>query len=109
MKICKFCGREIYRNDKQFCNQECFIRYKEQKFLWEWLIDNKHTKGRISKYIVRYMKSNFKTCDNCLCTFDKLQIHHINGNPLDNRYVNLQMLCPNCHVKTENYSKRKGK
>ncbi len=26
-----------------------------------------------------------------------LEIHHMNGNPRDNRLVNLQVLCPNCH------------
>ena len=31
------------------------------------------------------------------------QLHHINGNPKDNRLENLQMLCPNCHSQTENY------
>ena len=35
-----------------------------------------------------------------------LELHHINGNPFDNRIENLQILCPNCHSITENY---KGK
>ena len=33
-----------------------------------------------------------------------LQLHHINGNPTDNRIENLQVLCPNCHAQTDNYS-----
>jgi len=32
-----------------------------------------------------------------------LQLHHINGNPKDNRLENLQILCPNCHTQTETY------
>lgn len=32
-----------------------------------------------------------------------MQLHHINGNHLDNKLENLQMLCPNCHSQTENY------
>lgn len=35
-----------------------------------------------------------------------LELHHINGNPLDNTISNLQLLCPNCHSQTEN---NKGK
>jgi len=32
-----------------------------------------------------------------------LEIHHVNGNNLDNRLENLQLLCPNCHALTSNY------
>ena len=38
-----------------------------------------------------------------------LELHHINGNHYDNRLENLQILCPNCHALTENYSGRKNK
>ncbi len=36
-----------------------------------------------------------------------LELHHINGNRFDNRISNLQLLCPNCHALTDNYSGRK--
>lgn len=32
-----------------------------------------------------------------------LEIHHVNGNNMDNRIENLQILCPNCHSFTDNY------
>lgn len=31
------------------------------------------------------------------------QIHHIDGNPRNNKIENLKILCPNCHSQTENY------
>jgi len=35
-------------------------------------------------------------CDNCGSTH-KITIHHINGNPYDNRIENLRVLCLRCH------------
>lgn len=35
------------------------------------------------------------------------QLHHINGDPKDDRLENLQILCPNCHSQTDSYCKRK--
>jgi DNA-binding CsgD family transcriptional regulator len=36
-----------------------------------------------------------------------LVLHHVNGDRHDNRFENLQFLCPNCHSQTENFSGRK--
>lgn len=35
-----------------------------------------------------------------------LELHHVNGVHTDNRLENLQILCPNCHALTNNYSGR---
>ena len=35
------------------------------------------------------------------------QIHHLDGNHKNHSLGNLQLLCPNCHSQTENYSNRK--
>jgi hypothetical protein len=35
-----------------------------------------------------------------------LELDHINGNHEDNRFNNLQILCPNCHAQTDNYRGR---
>jgi 5-methylcytosine-specific restriction endonuclease McrA len=36
----------------------------------------------------------------------QLELHHINGNPKDNRIENLVFMCPNCHSLTEGFRGR---
>lgn len=50
-------------------------------------------------------------CENCnlekwLGSPIPLELHHIDGNRYNNNLDNLQILCPNCHAKTDNYSGR---
>ncbi|HEX3317538.1 MAG TPA: helix-turn-helix domain-containing protein [Solirubrobacteraceae bacterium] len=35
-----------------------------------------------------------------------LPLHHVNGDGIDNRLANLQLLCPNCHSQTPNFAGR---
>jgi HNH endonuclease len=38
-----------------------------------------------------------------------MALHHINGDRLDNRLVNLELLCPNCHSQTDTFAGRNGR
>jgi 5-methylcytosine-specific restriction endonuclease McrA len=35
-----------------------------------------------------------------------LELHHVNGDGLDNRLANLRLLCPNCHSQTDTWGGR---
>lgn len=58
----------------------------------------------------RLIKEGYKEhkCEHCGLTEwqgepIKLELHHINGDNTDNRLENLQLLCSNCHSKTDNF------
>jgi hypothetical protein len=38
----------------------------------------------------------------------RVTLHHVNGDPYDNRLENLAFLCPNCHSQTSNFGGRNG-
>jgi DNA-binding CsgD family transcriptional regulator len=38
-----------------------------------------------------------------------MELHHVNGDGLDNRLENLQLLCGNCHSQTDNWGGRGGR
>lgn len=87
-------------------------------------------KRELSEYLVKGVKvSSFKLknrlleegikehkCENPECGMSEwhgkpipLELHHINGDNTDNRLENLQILCPNCHALTDNYSGKNQK
>jgi ribosomal protein S27AE len=61
----------------------------------------------------RLLKEGLKNarCERCGLTEWKggpisLELHHVNGDPRDNRLEVLELLCPNCHAQTENFGIR---
>ena len=69
-------------------------------------VNRTHLKGRL---FAEGLKEN--RCERCglrdwLGEPLAMALHHVNGNGNDNRLENLQLLCPNCHAQTENFSGR---
>jgi Zn finger protein HypA/HybF involved in hydrogenase expression len=72
--------------------------------------EKKIASSRIKNRILNNGLKEYK-CENCGLTEWLgrrlvIELHHINGDPTDNRLQNLQMLCPNCHSQTHNYCKK---
>lgn len=66
--------------------------------------------GVITKSILKakVLKERGCKCEKCGLTEWQnkpipLEIHHLDGNPFNNKKENIQVLCPNCHALTENY------
>lgn len=81
----------------------------KKKDISEILIENSGWTSHNLK--LRLIKEGIKECKCERCNRTEwegfpipVELHHINGNHKDNRLENLQILCPNCHALTENYS-----
>ena len=74
--------------------------------------NNYHNKEVIKReYILRCLNGQAK-CEICgISDWNNqpivFQIHHIDGDNKNNEKENLQLLCPNCHSQTDNFSNKK--
>ena len=87
-----------FKPNKMISDGEVFV--KDSKYRCSWRLRERYKK-----------LMNKNSCDNCglsvwMGDAIPLEIHHINGNNTDNRLQNLQLLCPNCHARTDNYRGR---
>ena len=116
MKVCLNCGKELIGDKKRnkYCCQQCQLDYQYQEYINRWKNGQElGLKGKydVSNHIRRYLFEKYNnSCQKC--GWNKinpttgnvpLQIHHIDGNCLNNKEENLQLLCPNCHSLTDTY------
>ena len=85
--------------------------FAEEKYSLETLFVNGINVSNITlkRYIDKYNLLEYK-CSECGCNGEwrgkilALQLHHKDGNRLNNTIENLTYLCPNCHAITDNYA-----
>lgn len=91
IRHCLNCGKELDYSAKKYCSNV--------------------SRCGISNHIRRYLFEKYNSkCQRCgwgeVNSFTKLvplQVHHIDGNCINNNEDNLQLLCPNCHSLTDTY------
>jgi len=93
-----------------------FTSYRTDTKIWcEELFKGNHTSTavRIKTHLIN---AGYKE-DHCECCGINewnnkpisLQLHHIDGNSRNNQLDNLKILCPNCHVQTDNYGSKNAR
>lgn len=115
--LCKTCGKHCSTN-RTYCkkcvgdnNIKTYIKnIKISNWIFgEWNGGNYSLSPTIRKFLIE--KENFK-CSKCPeCRRHPngdsvLQINHIDGNALNHRPENLEVICPTCHVLTPNYGSK---
>lgn len=120
MSTCLFCGATLKNKRSKYCNNKCQCKYVYEKYICDWKsgrISGLRGKYGISNHIKRYLfdKHNSK-CERCgwnernpYTGIIPLEIHHVDGNYLNNKEDNLQLLCPNCHSLTDSYKNHNDK
>lgn len=111
-KICLMCGSPSGKKD--FCSLQCRNAYVRNLKIKEWIEGKSNPQrgvGQLPEYIKEYLNTIHRyKCEKCgwgeknpITGKVPLQIHHIDGDCTNNRFENLQILCPNCHSLTETY------
>lgn len=117
---CPNCGNEfiVYASTTgKYCSHKCHMEHKHKIYIDKWKrgeVDGITGTYMPSDHIRRYMleRADYK-CEKCgWCETNEfhptppLQLHHIDGDCLNNKEENLIILCPNCHAMTENYGSK---
>ena len=115
-KKCEQCEKPlntIQKNNK-YCSSKCASLAKRKERIEKWLAgetDGTRGNGQISMAVRNFLleKANYR-CELCgwgeinpVTNKVPLEIHHKDGNYLNNSPENLQVLCPNCHSLTPNF------
>lgn len=113
---CSFCEKEFYkkpssktksRTKRFFCNRRCYLQFQNT---------NKYECGRKNNKELNYKKTKKILYENrgskCeICGYNNsniLQVHHIIPRSMggNNKFTNLQIVCPNCHGTVHNGDSR---
>jgi len=112
---CPICNSTFTTRRNKFCSHRCSEIAQQQdtwpKFEAGFRGELNNT-GPIKKYLAQVRGYRCEICG--ISDWNnqelKLQLHHVDGDPLNNFLENLQLVCPNCHSQTDSYgAKNKGK
>lgn len=122
MNKCLYCHKICNRKNKKYCNNQCQISYERDILIEQWKNGKLagHTGCRVKNFIRFYLYNKYNnSCGICgwnekhpITNRPPLEVHHKDGDAMNNKEENLELLCPNCHSLTKNhrnFNKGKGR
>ena len=121
MKPCKCCRKPISPNGRNkhrpvvYCSTLCQNRYQNGLKIKAWLAGKfegvRGSQFQLSSTIRNYiLETRGHKCNKCGWAVPHpvsgkvpVQVHHIDGNALNTKQDNLEVLCPNCHALTPSW------
>lgn len=108
------CGRHTARANQQYYANQCHKDHQYREFIRRWKQGEEaglRSGVLTSRYIKRYLREKYNNqCSQCgwsevspYTRLVPLEIEHKDGNWINNREENLDLLCPNCHALTPTY------
>jgi hypothetical protein len=116
---CLHCKKVFIFNDTQkrgrWCGNKCQMDHQYEEYIQRWKEGKESgviSSGlEVSNHIRRYFHEKHSySCSECgwnrinqVTGKSPLHLNHIDGNSMNNKEENLQILCPNCHSLTPNF------
>jgi hypothetical protein len=115
---CKMCHKKLKDSRRQYCSVKCQQELKYRRYIQAWkngeedglIGKQKSVSGPIRRFLFEINDNKCQKCNwgeiNRHTKKVPLQVHHKNGDYLNNKIENLELLCPNCHSLTDNFGSR---
>lgn len=111
VRTCLMCEKALLRHQKSFCSRACTVKSIIERAEARGLGPTSQARGFKRKLIAEHGE----ICMDADCAWDftkrkvRVEIHHVDGDSLNNTASNFVLLCPGCHSLTPTYgSKNKG-
>lgn len=107
---CNNCGALLENRNSIYCDMSCNLEFNFNKKLSRYFMCNVHpvTNNAIKPLIIFALGYECQECGISKWN-DKditLDLEHIDGNSMNNSFMNLTLLCPNCHSQTPTYKSK---